>query len=201
MHTISNPKKALFVAIFLVLATFSGGNLARAQVAEPATTAQVDALRETLISLLTQMIAQLQAQIAELISKQAETNQVLGSVQNQVNEVVKTTPVIEPFKQEVTLGVAFCDFSSGAAKIPLSGVGWKEVVFTYPSYPSQNDRPVFTSPMTGKAIVRVGVPYLRIQTGNGWPTNYELSGVAYENENEGGKSTTFSQSVSLPACQ
>src|SRR3990167_4396399 len=85
-------KKSLFIAFLLALVVFSTTPRVEAQTLDtPATTAQVAALRDTLITLLTQIIAQLQAQIATLIAEQANQTMQLGAVQTQVDAVVEQT--------------------------------------------------------------------------------------------------------------
>ena len=72
-------KNTLFLAIFLGLLAFPTLNRAEAQVVEaPATSSQIDALQATLIQLLTDLIAQLQAQIAEILAEQAKTQVQVG---------------------------------------------------------------------------------------------------------------------------
>lgn len=85
MNTSTRANKTLFVAIFLVIATFSGGQIARAQVIDtPATQAQIQDLQATLVSLLSQLIAQLQAQIQALLATQS-------TQQTQIDTIVQNT--------------------------------------------------------------------------------------------------------------
>lgn len=91
MITTYRTVSALFLAIFFVLTP----SVSRAQVSEPATTAQVEEMKTALITLLTQLIAQLQSQITELLTQQATQQNQLGAVQTQVATIVENTrPVL-----------------------------------------------------------------------------------------------------------
>lgn len=120
-------RKSLFLAIFLSLTFFLSGSPARAQVDTPATTAQVDALQQTLITLLTQLIAQLQAQITELIAEQAKQSTQLGVVQSKVESVVtQTVPVVGVAEPLVSVGDLYCnpeDSAKGTVRIPITLTG------------------------------------------------------------------------------
>lgn len=65
-------KKALFIALFLTLVIFP--STSKAQTFSVEQQASLDAIKQTLIELLTQQIAVLQAQINDLIAKQAEAS-------------------------------------------------------------------------------------------------------------------------------
>lgn len=95
MNTIFNPKKVLFIAIFLALATFTGAPRVEAQVTSQELQTQLDALNQSLIALLTQMIADLQAQIATLVAQQATQATQLGAVESKVDTIqTQTAPVL-----------------------------------------------------------------------------------------------------------
>lgn len=164
--------KKLLISSLLFLATLIlpvGASIARAQevdVGSPtATSAQVDALQKTLIDLLTSLIAQLQAQIADILAKQADQQTQLGAVQDQFSTVVQNTAqtvVTTPVATTVTIGTPECStartatqedladgFSSdyvgtpvvfGSAfslTTPLSVSGsWSEIKLSYSRYPS-----------------------------------------------------------------
>ena len=106
MNTTHKAISTLFLATFLAFTP----NLVKAQVIDtPATSAQVDALQATLIKLLTELIAQLQAQITELLAQQATQAVQLGAVQSQVNTVVSqtapvvvATPIPTPINPQIT---------------------------------------------------------------------------------------------------
>lgn len=89
MNTAHKAVLALFLAVFFTLTP----NFARAQVVDtPATTAQVEALQQTLIALLTQLIAQLQSQITEILAQQTAQSTQLGVVEQKVDKVVQSAP-------------------------------------------------------------------------------------------------------------
>lgn len=103
MNTSTRARKALFIAIFLVLATFSGGQIARAQTVDtPATQAQIQQLQTTLVTLLTQLIAQLQQQIADLLTQQSATAQKVDTIVQNTTPVfgitATNTPTITPLR-------------------------------------------------------------------------------------------------------
>ena len=103
--------KTLFLALFLALLAFPNSPV-RAQVAsEPVSQAQIQELQNTLVTLLTQLIAQLQAQITELIAQQAVQTTQLGAVEAKVETVVsQTAPVVvaPPPAPTVDFGTPFC---------------------------------------------------------------------------------------------
>lgn len=84
--------KTIFLAILLAF-TFLTPKV-EAQVVSPATTADVEALKSTLIALLTQMIAQLQEQINAILTQQRETQQ-------SVNQLQVNSPVLGVAQKEV----------------------------------------------------------------------------------------------------
>jgi hypothetical protein len=103
-------KKLIFTAVLAVV--FALPFSTYAQVSEPATQAQVEELRSTLIALLTQMIAELQKQIVELTAKQAETQSAVVELGSKVETqtAVATTP-------EPVAPTASVDFSCDAGKL------------------------------------------------------------------------------------
>lgn len=145
-HTFKS-KKALFLAVFLAFSFTFTPNLVRAQASEPATSAQVDALQQTLITLLTQLIAQLQAQITELLAQQSAQATQLGAVQTQVNQVVENTaPVVgvsvpEPEPVVVSINPIECVGVNGMAgqngvkvSLNISGGEWSTWKIIYDGF-------------------------------------------------------------------
>ena len=131
-------KKPIFLAILFVLLATPSAPI-RAQVIDtPATSAQVEELKNTLISLLTQLIAQLQAQITEILAQQATQATQLGAVSAKVDSVVtQTAPVIvaTPVAPIISVGQAYCagvdislpiavagSWSKGEGRIFIDGV-------------------------------------------------------------------------------
>ena len=96
MNTSHKGVKAIFLAILLALTvSFSVTPRAEAQTFSTEQHATLDQLNQTLITLLTELIAQLQAQITTLIAEQTNQATQLGAVQTQVDTVVEQTkPVV-----------------------------------------------------------------------------------------------------------
>ena len=79
--------KIIIFSLLLVFAVFPVTPKVEAQTFSIEQQATLDQLNQTLISLLTQLIAQLQAQITELIAQQADQATQLGSVTQKGNTV------------------------------------------------------------------------------------------------------------------
>lgn len=172
MNTIFNPKKALFVAIFLALATFSGAPRVEAQVASTTADIQIEELKNTLIALLTQMIADLQAQIAELVSQQTVTQTTLGAIQTQVEssqiESVEST-------LSVSVGTPICKADVSSVSVPLSitGKSWSRATVSFSSYASRNNAPDLSSPRKqATRIINSSDPLISVPS---WDDTYTFS--------------------------
>ena len=121
MNTTHKAISTLFLATFLAFTP----NLVKAQVIDtPATSAQVDALQATLIQLLTQLIAQLQAQITELLAQQATQATQLGAVSTKVEAIQTQTapaPVVVPVTPTITVGSIVCRGADMFLPVTVSG--------------------------------------------------------------------------------
>ena len=127
MNTSHKGVKAIFLAILLALTvSFSVTPRAEAQTFSAEQQATLDQLNQTLITLLTELIAQLQAQITTLIAEQTNQATQLGAVQTQVDTVVEQTkPVVGAQPQSATLsfGTPYCDsndVSKEEVSIPIT---------------------------------------------------------------------------------
>lgn len=98
-------KKTLISSLVLAsLVLPFGGQIARAQVSsDPATVSQVDELKSTLIALLTQLIAQLQTQMDQiiasqtfLVAQQASTSQAVSAIQTSLTPVLGSSDTPTP---------------------------------------------------------------------------------------------------------
>ena len=91
---------------------------AQAQVFSTEQQATLDSLRDTLIALLTQQIAALQAEIQKILAAQAETQTTVQNLGARV-ETVTQTPL--PTGPVVTFGEPACDYrmSNGYSKIKI----------------------------------------------------------------------------------
>ncbi len=87
--------RTAILSLFLAVSLLSTPYIAQAQVVEtPATSSQIEALQQTLVALLTQLIAQLQSQINDLLAQQASQATQLGAVSSAVNTIqTQTAPV------------------------------------------------------------------------------------------------------------
>lgn len=95
----------------------------------------LDSLKQTLIDLLLQQISALQAQIQELVAKQAETTQTVTDLNTQLVESkteVQTAPILGSTQPEMTVevGEPYCytpDSSGINLRIPLTlpSSGWE----------------------------------------------------------------------------
>lgn len=115
----------------LILASFLTPTLANAQVVTPATSVQVDAVRDTLIALLTQLIAQLQEQIATIIANQ----NALALQQASTTQAVKDiTPTIQVGSVSPSISIAVsspkCVGSDVKLPVNIKGFGWKGGLIT-----------------------------------------------------------------------
>lgn len=158
-------KKLLFVAVFVsLLAVPTGAQIVRAQTVEASV--QVENMKATLIALLTQMIAELQAQITELIAKQAQTAETVATIQqNQTPVVFGATS--EPESFSASLGSQVCEerfyytypdgFGGNSVKTSYSPRSfnaffpivanreWSNATVEYTTYLSQSNEPVIGS--------------------------------------------------------
>ncbi len=90
---------------------------AQVQPSEPASSAQIDALKTELIALLTQLLTQLQVQLQQVLDQQTATNQTISAISTQVNTLgsnvvgsvpTPPTPPIDVSKLvPATLGVIY----------------------------------------------------------------------------------------------
>lgn len=120
----------------LILGTLLAPSLTMAQVSAPATTEQVDTLKSTLITLLTQLIAQLQEQINTILAAQAKTDTNVAAVAAKVDTVVQnTTPALAASAQVSTPA------SQGSVSISVPGlpVADNYTVTTHPGDRRVND--------------------------------------------------------------
>lgn len=87
-------KKTLILGLLLAtLALPTGGKMARAQVVTATdTSVQIEDLKSTLITLLTQLIAQLQAQISTILAQQNHQQTQIDTIVQNVAPVIPATP-------------------------------------------------------------------------------------------------------------
>lgn len=119
MNTYFRGAKPLFIAIFLTVVLVASP----VQAQTTATSEQIDDLKSTLIALLTQMIAQLQVQLQEVLAQQAQTQEAVATVQTQVNSVVQnTTPVVgaQPTLPSLDASAA-CESGLPVLSVTISG--------------------------------------------------------------------------------
>ena len=120
------------VILSLLLAFSVPFSPVKAQVSEPATSAQVEEMKNALITLLTQLIAQLQDQITILLAQQATQATQLGAVQTKVDAVVSQTapiPVITPPVPTLSIGTPYCRDGEGYLPITIEGKNWGSALF------------------------------------------------------------------------
>lgn len=176
MHTILNLKRALFVAIFLVLATFSGTSRVEAQVETPATQQQVADLQSAIVTLLTQLISQLQAQIAELVAQQSATQTQLGAVQAQVETVVDNTTsnVSLALPASVDVGNPVCKANVESVVVPINVTGyWTKGEVSFLSYVSRNNAPALNeAKVLNKRLITPSNSNVSLGS---WNDSYEVS--------------------------
>lgn len=115
-------KKILFIALFILLA----GSFAipvKAQVTQETLNAQIDELKQTLITLLMQYVQELQAQLATLQASQVAQATQVQEIQAQVDLIPTNTPTPIPTPVPTPENIFNFDFSinvSGLRKITNS---------------------------------------------------------------------------------
>ena len=194
-------KKNLISGLILGSVLFPSLSMAQTVDTSPATSAQIDDIKNTLIALLTQMIASLQAQINQIIAQQSpqavtapSTNSIGGA----------DTVAQNPFT--ISLGAITCpqpgtEGYDSEIEIPIVSTSqWNKLDFSFDDY----QRIV----VNGSLVIAGRPPMVtRVQTKRSYPSKYQdiylenvpgdyhISGTAYDvNGNNLG---SFSQTVTV----